>query len=54
MKTTLFAISLIVGVACLPREGAAATSKHRFSHVSAFTYRHHEVETHAPRSELKP
>jgi hypothetical protein len=54
MKTTLFAISLIVGVVSLSREGAAATPKHRFSHGTAFTYRHHEVETHAPPIELKP
>ena len=54
MKTTLFAISLIVGVVSLSREGAVAIPKHRFSHGTAFTYRHHEVETHAPPIELKP
>ena len=48
MKTTLFAISLIVGVVSLSHESAAATPKHRFSHGTAFTYRHHAVETHAP------
>jgi hypothetical protein len=38
----------------LCHESAAATPKHRFSHGTAFTYRHHEVETHAPLIELKP
>ena len=54
MKTTLFAISLIVGVVSLCHESAAATPKHRLSHGTAFTYRHHAVETHAPLIELKP
>ena len=48
MKTALFTISLIVGVVSLSHESAAATPKHRFSHGTAFTYRHHAVETHAP------
>jgi hypothetical protein len=54
MKTTLFAISLIVGVVSLCHQSAAATPKHRFSHGTAFTYRHHAVETNAPLIELKP
>jgi hypothetical protein len=54
MKTTLFTIGLIMGVACLSRESAAATPKHRFSHGTVFTYRHHAAETHAPLIELKP
>src|SRR5213596_3119775 len=54
MKTTLFAISLIVGVVFLSHESAAATPKRRFSHGTAFTYRHHAVETHTPPIELKP
>ena len=53
MKTTLFTIGLIVGLASLSHESAAATPKHRFSH-GAFTYRHHAIETHAPLIELKP
>ena len=54
MKTALFTITLIMGVVLLCHESAAATPKHRFSHGTAFTYRHHEVETHAPLIELKP
>ena len=54
MKTTLFTISLIVGVVSLCHEGAAATPKHRLSHGTVFTYRHHAVETNAPLIELKP
>ena len=54
MKTTLFAISLIVGVVFLSHESAAATPKRRLSHGTAFTYRHHAVETHAPQTEVKP
>jgi hypothetical protein len=53
MKTTLFAIGLILGVISLSHESAAATSRHRFSH-GAFTYRHRAIETHAPLIELKP
>ena len=48
MKTTLFAISLIVSVVSVSHQSGAATPKHRFSHGTAFTYRHHGVETHAP------
>jgi hypothetical protein len=54
MKTTLFAISLIVGVVFLSHESAAATPKRRLPHGTAFTYRHHAVETHPPLIELKP
>ena len=54
MKTTLFAISLIVGVVSLSREGAAANPNQRFSHGTAFTYRHHAVEAHAPPIERRP
>ena len=54
MKTTLFTISLIVGVVCLSYENAGATPKHRFSHGTVFTYRHRAVETHAPVIELNP
>jgi hypothetical protein len=54
MKTTLFAMSLIVGVVFLSHDGAAATPKHRFSHGTAFTYRHHVVEVHGSSIELKP
>jgi hypothetical protein len=54
MKRALFTISLFVGVVSLCHESAAATPKHRFSHSTAFTYRHHAVETHAPLIELKP
>jgi hypothetical protein len=54
MKATLFTISLIVGVVSLSHESGGATPKRRFSHGTAFTYRHHAVETHAPRIELKP
>ena len=48
MKRTLFTISLFVAVVSLSHQSAAATPKHRFSHGTAFTYRHHAVETHAP------
>jgi len=54
MKTTLFTIGLILGVVSLCHEGAAATPKHRFSHSTMFTYRHHAIETNAPLIELKP
>jgi hypothetical protein len=54
MKTTLFAISLIAGAVFLSHESAAATPKPRFSHGTAFTYRHHAVEAHAPPIELRP
>jgi hypothetical protein len=54
MKTTLFTITLIVGVVSLCHESAAATPKHRLSHGTVFTYRHHAVETNAPLIELKP
>jgi len=54
MKTALFTITLIMGVVSLCQKSAAATPKHRSSHGTAFTYRHHEVETHAPLIELKP
>ena len=54
MKTTLFAISLIVGVVLLSHESAADAPKHRLPHGAAFTYRHHAVETHTPPIELKP
>ena len=50
MKRTLFTISLFVAVVSLSHQSAAATPKHRFSHGTAFTYRHHAVETHAPLS----
>jgi hypothetical protein len=33
---------------------AAATPKHRLSHRTVFTNRHHTVETNAPLIELKP
>jgi hypothetical protein len=48
MKRTLFTISLFVAVVSLSHQSAAATPKHRLSHGTAFTYRHHAVETHAP------
>jgi len=54
MKTTLFTIGLILGVVSLCHEGAAATPKHRLSHSTMFTYRHHAIETNAPLIELKP
>jgi hypothetical protein len=54
MKATLFAIGLIVGVVSLSHERAGAIPKRRFSHGTAFTYRHQGVETHAPLIELKP
>ena len=54
MRTTLFAISLIVGVASLSHESAAATPKHQFSRGAVFTYKHHAVETHGSTIELKP
>ena len=54
MKATLFTIGLIVGVVSLSHERAGAIPKRRFSHGTAFTYRHQGVETHAPLIELKP
>ena len=54
MKTTVFAISLILAVVSLCHESVAATPEHRFFHGTAFTYKHHAVETHAPVIELKP
>ena len=43
-----------MGVVSLCHESAAATPKHRLSHRTVFTYRHHAVETNAPLIELKP
>ena len=54
MKTTLFTISLVVGVVCLSYENTGATPKRRFSHGTVFTYSHHGVETHAPVIKLSP
>jgi hypothetical protein len=54
MKTTVFAISLILAVVSLWHESAAATPEHRFFQGTAFTYKHHAVETHGPVIELKP
>jgi len=53
MKTTVFAISLILAVVSLCHESVAATPEHRFFHGTAFTYKHHAVETHAPVIEVK-
>ena len=54
MKTTVFAISLILAVVSLCHESVAATPEHCFFHGAAFTYKHHAIETHAPVIELKP
>ena len=45
---------MILAVVPLCHESVAATPEHRFFHGTAFTYKHHAVETHAPVIELKP